>query len=103
MGVRLLVLAILLAAAPASAADFMVHVGHNKLDPAQVKIKAGDSVVFHNLEQMPGGHTIVSDDGELQSPPLAMDGKWSHTFVMPGKYPFHIKEHPGAKATVIVE
>ncbi|MBW2236742.1 MAG: cupredoxin domain-containing protein [Deltaproteobacteria bacterium] len=103
MRVRMLVLALLLAAAPASAGNFMVHVGHDKLNPAQVKIKAGDTVVFHNMDQMPGGHTVVSEDGELQSPPLALDGKWSHTFVMPGKYQFHIKEHPGAKATVIVE
>lgn len=103
MRVRMLFLAMLLAAAPAGAGDFMIHVGHNKLDPAEVKIKPGDSVVFHNMDQMPGGHTVVSDDGELQSPPLAMDGKWSHTFVMPGKYQFHIKEHPGAKTTVIVE
>ena len=103
MRARMLFLAVFLAAAPASAGDVMIHVSHNKLEPTQVKLKPGDSVVFHNLVHMPGGHSIVSDDGELQSPPLAMDGKWSHTFVMPGKYPFHIKEHPGAKATVIVE
>jgi plastocyanin len=103
MRVRVLVLGLLLAAAPARAGDVMIHVSHNKLDPVNVKIKPGDSVVFHNMVQMPGGHTIVSEDGELQSPPLAMDGKWSHTFVMPGDYTFRIKEHPDAKATVTVE
>jgi len=103
MRVGMLVLALLLAAGPAAAGDVMIHVGHNKLDPAKVKIQAGDSVVFHNMDKMPGGHMIVSEDGELKSPPLAMDGKWSHTFVMPGQYKFHIKEHPDAKATVTVE
>jgi plastocyanin len=93
----------LLLASPAVADEVMVHVGHNKLDPAVVKVKAGDTVVFHNLDQMPGGHTVVADDGDLSSPPLEKDGKWSHTFVMPGTYGFHIKEHPGAKAQVIVE
>jgi plastocyanin len=90
-------------AGSAAADDVMIHVSHNSLDPAEVKVKAGDSVVFHNLVAMPGGHTVVSDDGELSSPPLEKDGKWSHTFVMPGRHGFHIKEHPGAKATVQVE
>ncbi len=92
----------LILAAPA-AADVMIHVGHNKLEPAEVKIKAGETVVFHNMDEMPGGHTVVSDDGELSSPPLELDGKWSHTFVMPGRHGFHIKEHPKARATVVVE
>jgi len=100
---RALVLAILLFAAPALADEVMIHVGHNKLDPAAVTIQAGDTVVFHNLDQMPGGHTVVSDDGELSSPPLDKDAQWSHTFDEPGTYAFHIKEHPGAKATVVVE
>lgn len=101
---RMLVpLFVVLLASPALAGDVMVHVGHNKLDPAVVKVKAGDTVVFHNLDQMPGGHTVVADDGDLSSPPLEKGGQWSHTFVMPGSYGFHIKEHPSAKATVVVE
>jgi plastocyanin len=85
------------------AAEVMVHVGHNKLDPAEVSIAAGDTVIFHNTAEMPGGHTIVSDDGELSSPPLAKDAQWSHSFEAPGSYSFHIKQHPHAKAVVKVE
>jgi plastocyanin len=98
-----LALAVLLLAAPALAGEVMIHVGHNVLDPAQVTIKAGDSVVFHNMDLMPGGHTVVSDDGKLSSPPLDKNGQWRHKFDEPGTYSFHIKEHPKASAKVIVE
>ena len=60
-------------------------------------------MVFHNLDAMPGGHTVVSDGGDLSSPPLDKDEQWSHTFAEAGTYDFHIKEHPGAKVKVIVE
>lgn len=93
----------LLLAGPALADEVMVHVGHNKIDPAVVNVKVGDTVVFHNLDQMPGGHTVVADDGALSSPPLDKDASWSHTFDKAGTYGFHIKEHPTAKAKVIVE
>jgi plastocyanin len=104
--VRSWALALLLAfafATPALAGTVTVQVSHGKLDPSQVKIHTGDTVVFHNTVEMPGGHTVVSDDGQLSSPPLAMDGSWSHTFEKPGTYGFHIKEHPNGKTTVVVE
>ncbi|MEE9253426.1 MAG: cupredoxin domain-containing protein [Pseudomonadales bacterium] len=86
-----------------AAADATVEVGHNRLEPAQVTIQAGESVTFHNQDRMPGGHTIVADDGGFSSPPLEQDGSWSHTFDSAGSYPYHIKEHSGATGTVTVE
>jgi plastocyanin len=104
---RIVSLAALLAllAAPfrAHAADAQVEVGHNRFAPTQVKIAAGDSVTFHNVDQMPGGHTVAADDGSFASPPLAKDQSWSHTFEKPGSVGVHIKEHPGAKATIEVK
>lgn len=90
-------------ALPASAAEVTVTVGHNKIDPPQVTIKAGDTVVFHNVDEMPGGHTIVAKDGSFASPPLAKDQKWSHTFPAAGKFPIQIKQHPDAVGEVVVE
>ena len=72
----------------AAAADAtMVQVGHNRLDPAEVSIAVGDTVTFHNLDAMPGGHTIVAGDGSFQSPPLGKDESWSHSFAEPGNPP----------------
>lgn len=98
-----LVLAFVLSAGAGLAEEVTVQVGHNRLEPTEVKIPVGSTVVFHNLDEMPGGHTIVADDGSFQSPGLAKDEKWSHTFTKPGVYPYSIKQHPSAKARIVVE
>jgi plastocyanin len=103
---RALSLAFALAAlgAPrAFAGEVTIQVGHNKIDPAKVTLAAGDSVVFHNLDAMPGGHTVVADDGSFQSPPLAKDEKWSRSFDKAGSHAIHLKEHPTAKGTIEVK
>jgi plastocyanin len=98
-----LLVTVVLASSAVHAGEAMVHVGHNKLDPTDLKVAAGTTVVFHNLDEMPGGHSIVADDGSFQSPPLAKDKSWSHTFTEPGVYRYSIKEHPSAKGKVVVE
>ena len=93
-----------LAASPALAGEALVKLGHNKIDPAKVTVQAGDKVVFHNLDEMPGGgHTVVADDGSFESPGLAKDATWTHVFDKPGSYGIHLKQHPGAKGTVEVK
>jgi len=56
----------LVLALPAAAGEVTISVGHNKIDPAKVTLKAGDTVVFHNLDEMPGGHTVVAADGSFE-------------------------------------
>jgi plastocyanin len=80
-----------------------VQVGHNRLEPAEISIAAGDTVTFHNRDEMPGGHTLVADDGSFESPALGKDTSWSHTFAKPGTYAYHIKQHAGAKGRVVVK
>ena len=62
---------------------------------------AGVSPPYHY--QMPGGHTIVADDGTFSSPPLGEDESWSHTFNAVGDHGYSIEQHPSAKGTVTVE
>ena len=92
-----------LVASPALAGEVVVKLGHNKIEPAMVPLQAGDKVVFHNLDEMPGGHSVVADDGSFQSPPLAKDAKWTQVFEKPGSYGIHLKEHPTTKATIEVK
>jgi plastocyanin len=87
----------------ATAGDITVQVGHNRLEPPEISIAAGDSVSFHNQDEMPGGHTLVADDGSFESPPLGKDTSWSHTFAQPGTYVYHIKQHAGAKGRIVVK
>ncbi len=99
-----LLAAVVLLAVPLSVtAETIVEVGHNRLEPAAVMIKKGDTVTFVNKDQMPGGHTIVANDGTFESPPLGKDESWSHTFDEFGDYGFSIQQHPSAKGTVTVE
>lgn len=92
-----------LAAVAAQADDAAVAVGHNRLTPPAVTIAAGESVTFTNEQAMPGGHTVVADDGSFESPALDKDESWSHTFDEPGTHAYHIKQHPDAKGTITVE
>jgi plastocyanin len=94
---------LLLTATSALADTTVVKVGHNRLDPAQCTVDAGSAVTFHNEDEMPGGHTIVADDGSFESPPLAKDQEWSHTFEKAGTYTYSIKQHPSAKGTITVK
>ena len=89
--------------AAAKGKSVMVHVGHNKLDPAEVTIGVGDRIIFHNMAAMPGGHTIVQTDGDLTSGPLEVNDIWKHTFEEAGSYEFYIEQHPDAKTTITVE
>ena len=99
-----LLAAIALLAVPlVAAAETVVEVGHNRLEPASVMIEKGGTVTFVNKDQMPGGHTIVADDGTFSSPPLGKDESWSHTFEEFGDYGYSIQQHPKAKGTVTVE
>lgn len=98
-----LLLSLLLAPIAVLADEVTVEVGHARLEPAELTVSAGTTVVFHNVDQMPGGHTIVADDGSFESPGLGKDEKWSHTFEEPGTFAYHIKEHSSAKGTIIVE
>ena len=87
----------------AAAAEVTVTVGHSTIDPSSVKLEAGDTIVFHNLDEMPGGHTIAADDGSFSSPPLAKDEKWNHTFETPGTHKIHIQQHPNVRGEIVVE
>ena len=97
-----LITALLWGPASALADDVTVHVGHNKLDPAEVTVAAGTTVVFHNHDAMPGGHTIVAADGSFESPGLEKDQTWSRLFEEPGVYGYSIKEHPAAVGKIVV-
>ena len=99
---RLLGFATLAIAATAWAHGATVEVGHNKIRPAEVEIQVGGVVHFTNGVAMPGGHTLVADDGSFESPPLDKGDDWHHTFDAAGVHAYHIQEHPDAKGRIVV-
>jgi len=80
-----------------------VALSHSQIQPARVEIKVGESVTFKNVVDMPGGHTVVADDGSFESPPLNKGESWTHSFAKSGSYKFHLKQHPGTKGEVVVQ
>ena len=97
-----LAFALLVAAAPARA-DVTIAIGHGSFDPALVKIEKGDSVIFHNVQEMPGGHTVAADDGSWKSPPLKLDEKFTKRFEQSGIVGIHIEQHPHVTGEIVVE
>lgn len=97
-----LAFALLVASAPARA-DVTIAIGHGSFDPAQVKIKKGEAVIFHNVQEMTGGHTVVADDSSWKSPPLKLDEKFTKRFEQSGTVKFHIEQHPHVGGEIVVE
>jgi plastocyanin len=87
----------------AFADEVTVEVGHSRIEPSEVTIAAGDTVVFHNVDEMPGGHTVTAADGSFESPPLAKGEEYRHTFTEAGTVDVTIKQHPDAKGRIVVE
>lgn len=90
-------------AASAFAEDATVAIGHGTVEPSEVTIQAGESVTFRNTKSMPGGHTVVADDGSFRSHSLAQGETYTETFEEAGTYEFHIDEHPSGTGVINVE
>jgi plastocyanin len=80
-----------------------IEVSHGTFEPSAITVKAGKKVVFKNVVEMPGGHTIAFEEIDAESEALGNGEKWSHTFTEPGVYHFYVKEHPDNKGTVTVK
>ncbi|MFP6654232.1 MAG: hypothetical protein VCB25_01305 [Myxococcota bacterium] len=103
---NLVVLILLLVLGPAgfaSAHGPTIDVSHSQLSPPLLNLFVGTTVHFNNLVAMPGGHVIVDESGAIKSPPLLAPGDgWHYTFDEEGTFELHIKQHPGAKARIVI-
>ena len=71
-------------------------------NPSLITIKAGDTIVWTNMDSAP--HTVTSTSGkELESKTLDKGDTYSHTFTQAGTYDYFCAIHHGMRAKVIVE
>jgi plastocyanin len=70
-------------------------------DPADVTIKAGESVTWTNQDSVT--HDVTADNGEFKSGTMADGATFSSTFAKAGTYPYHCGIHPTMKGTVTVQ
>ena len=98
-----LVAAFTLAAAPALAHGPAIKISHSEMKPSLLNLYSGTTVHFDNRVTMPGGHVVVDESGTLESPPLEKPGDgWHYTFDEVGTYYVFVKQHPKAKAKIVV-
>ena len=105
MGPRLalLVAVLSLLALPAQAHGPTIEISHSEMKPPLLNLFVGTTVHFANTVAMPGGHVVVDEAGTLESPPLEKPGDgWHYTFEEAGTYEVFVKQHPMAKARIVV-
>jgi len=101
--VRLVIVLLLAIAFPGLAKEVTIKVDHESFDPADLKLEKGDSVVFENTADMPGGHTVLAEDGTFASPALEKGKSWTYKFEKVGTWKIQLKEHPKTRGIIMVE
>jgi plastocyanin len=71
-----------------------------KFDPATLRIRAGQAVVWRNHDQL--AHTVTAADGSWTSPLIDPGKSYRHVFDRPGTYDIVCTPHPFMKAVVEV-
>lgn len=98
-----LIATLLLVSGAASAHGPTIAITHSEMKPPLLNLFVGTTVHFDNKVVMPGGHVVVDEGGTLESPPLEKPGDgWHYTFDEPGTYHVFVKQHPKARAKIVV-
>jgi plastocyanin len=96
----LLIAALCLASAHVFAAE--VSIDNFAFTPAEITIKAGESVTWTNRDDIPHTVTDAAHPPAFRSPALDTDDHVSFTFDKPGTYRYFCSLHPHMQATVMV-
>ncbi len=86
---------------PAIAADAAVKIDNFTFDPPRLTVKAGTTVTFTNVDDIP--HTVASVTKAFRSTALDTNDKFAFTFTTPGTYEYFCSLHPHMKGTIVVE
>jgi len=71
--------------------------------PAELTIRAGDTVKWSNHEKRTSHSVLFPAEGGLESERLFPDESWQRQFKQPGRYPYHCGPHPEMKGVIVVE
>jgi plastocyanin len=88
-------------AGPVYAANIEVKIDNFVFNPQTITVKAGDTVLWTNVEKAP--HTVTSKTGVFRSKTLSAGDKFSFTFATPGTFAYFCALHPHMTASVVVE
>lgn len=80
-----------------------VTIQEYRYQPAEVRIKVGDTVKWVNREKRTSHSVLFPAEGGLESERFFPDESWQRRFAKPGRYPFHCGPHPEMTGVVVVE
>jgi plastocyanin len=89
------------AEAAAPAAPLTIVIKSFKFKPAQLQIKAGQTVTFVNADDE--AHALVTADKSFASGAIDPRASWRHTFTKAGRYALHCDYHPYMQAAIVVD
>lgn len=84
-----------------AAAEHEVSISDYKYQPAEIHIRAGDTVTWVNREKRTSHSVLFVANGE-ESERFFPDEKWSRTFPERGRFEYRCGPHPEMSAVVIV-
>lgn len=93
----------LLAASTFAQTVVEVVVREYKYQPAEVRIKAGDTVKWMNEEKRVSHSVLFVGPGGFESERFFPGERWQRTFDKPGRYDYTCGPHPEMKGVVVVE
>ncbi len=100
---KLCFLAILFAAGAAYADTVEVRIEKMKFVPQEIKIKAGDTIVWKSYEKY-GYHTVwFKAENVPESDPMFPGESWKRSFSQKGEFSYECGPHPDMTGKVIVE
>lgn len=99
--IRVIALAVLLAAGPAKAEQVTVHIENFTFNPAELTVKPGTTVVWENADDIP--HSVVEKNGKFHS--AALDTGQTYTMAIPdaGEIDYFCGLHPHMTGKIIVK
>lgn len=74
-----------------------------RFSPAEVRIRAGDTVKWINQEKRTSHSVLFPAENGLESARLFPDEQWQRTFTQPGSYRYRCGPHEEMKGLVLVE
>ena len=94
---------IVVAGAPVLAHGPTIELLDREKKPALLNLFVGTTVHFKAVGGESSLHVVVDEAAGIESPPIEARGDgWHYTFESEGSYDLFIREHPEAKARVVV-
>ncbi|MFC4124811.1 cupredoxin domain-containing protein [Nocardia rhizosphaerae] len=88
---------------PHAPTDHTISVSDMTYSPAEITIKAGETVTWKFDDRAPHNVQGIGDKAMGINSPIITKGEWSYTFTQPGTYRYLCSLHPDMRGTVTVE